>query len=53
DIFERAAFGEMPILEHALVDLGRDRLSVQPGRREESPAAFAPRRQNQGSGAAP
>jgi hypothetical protein len=29
DIFNRAAFGEIPIFERALVNLRRDRLSVQ------------------------
>ena len=51
--FERSATREIPIFERALVDFGRDALSVQSRRRQESAATFAPRGQNQWSRATP
>ncbi len=51
--FERAPARQISIFDRALVDLGRDDLSVQTRRQEEGPAARAPRAQNQRSSAAP
>ena len=53
DIFNRAALSKIKLFERTLVDLRRDRLSVQSCGRQERAAAFAPRRQNQASSAAP
>ena len=40
-ILKRPVAGEIPIFESALVDLGRDALSLQSRRREQSAATFA------------